>query len=663
MSRGFQSNSSKNDRNKVPRTFDAEKVAPTDVLQKVIELHSKGLLENPLDSYRKLYESGLDDCRLFVNLAILEFNSGNIEDAFSLLNKSIAIDSRNAFIYLLLGTIARRLGNPDLSIQYLQKSLRLSPNNFDALLVISLSYFECDRFEEALKACHDACLINSQSSELYANLSMVYLALGRVEDSKIAAEESIRLNPRLPEAYLNLGNALHVQNEWSKAIEFHLKALDLRQDFSQALSGVGNAYRALGEMELAQKYFEDAIRSNPNDFQAYSNLAITKRDQGDLGSALNYCLKAIEINKNSASVFINLGVIYYERGDLVLSEKAYRRAIEIDPGNAEAQFSLATVILSQGDYSQGFGRYEWRFAHNAKDPILQEIDGMTRWHGPERGHCLPEIYLLHEQGLGDSIQFIRFAPLLKKYAKMVYFVCPEPLLNLFAASELVDQVVLMSTGLHNRSKDAESLPLMSIPYKLGIESTQCLDRVPYLKVNQARKDFWIQKVNQDKADNDYSFLVALNWQGNPDVEKEKMRGRSIPLQMLSPLASIPGVRFVSIQKGYGSEQLSGCSFRDKFVGFQSEVEELWDFLEIAALLSSCDLVISSDTSAAHLAGAIGAPLWIPLKKVAEWRWGVQGTTTPWYPTATLFRQTTGGDWSGPVEQMRTALEQEIMNTL
>jgi len=629
-------------------------------LKRIVDLHSRGQLIRPIDAYRKLYESGLTSHILYINLALLELSDGNLAEAFSILEKSIAFEPNSAITYILLGTISRRLSDPCLAIKYLKKSLDLTPNNFEALVAVSLAYFDCNLHSEALQACHRAYLINPKSSELLANMSMIYLALDRAEDAKKSAEESIRLNPQLPEAYLNLGNALYALNDWSEAIESHLQALKIRPVFSQALSGIGNAYRALGKLNLAQKYFEEAIDSNPNDFQAYSNLAILKRDLGDLDSALCYCLKAVEINKKSADVFINLGVIYYDLGDLHSSESAYQRAIEIDPGNAEAQFSLATVLLTQGDYSKGLCYYEWRFAHNKKDPILQEIHGLSRWQGPDSSHFLPEIYLLHEQGLGDSFQFIRFAPFLREYADKVYFVGPTSILDLFVISNIIDGVIATSSDSFGCCKEAASLPLMSIPHKLGLEPSTFSCNIPYLNGDSSRKKFWQQKILREKEITNFSFLVALNWQGNPDVEREKMRGRSIPLQMLSPLASVRGVRFVSIQKGYGSEQLEDCSFRDKFVSFQEEVEKIWDFADIASLIQCCDLVISSDTSAAHLAGAIGARLWIPLKKVAEWRWGVHSSTTPWYPTATLFRQTTNGDWTGPVDSMRRALEQGIL---
>ena len=660
MTKGFKPDSSKDIKIKTKQVRQYARASLAEELRETVRLHSLGILESPLDAYRNIYTAGLVDNTLYLNLALLEISSGNLSEARFILQKSISLDPNNFLGYLLLGTIMRRLDEQSLSVKYLQKSLDIKPDCFDAIVALSLSLFDCGRIDEALQACERAHKINPKSPELHANLSMIYLALGRVKDSKRSAKEAIKTNPNLPEAYLNLGNALHADGKWTEAIYNHQKALAIRPQFSQALCGVGNAHRALGNLDQAEKSFLKAIEINPHDYQSYSNLAITKRDQKELDSALYFCSKAISIKSDSAEILNNLGVIYYELGNFNLSEQAYRQAIDLEPDNAEAQFSLGVLQLIQGNYEQGLIQYEWRFAHNADNPIIQEIEGMMRWQGPVSDGIVPELYILHEQGLGDSIQFIRFAPLLKKYAKNVNYVGPLPLLDLFAASGVVDKVISLSAELGNYSQNSLSLPLMSIPHILGVKPSHFSSAVPYLKINKKHRSLWARKILLEKKKNDFSFLVALNWQGNPDVEKDKMKGRSIPLEMLSPLASMPGVRFVSIQKGYGSEQLAGCSFRDKFVHFQSEVECVWDFVDIASLIDCCDLVISSDTSAAHLAGAIGARLWMLLKKVPEWRWGAHDVNTPWYPTATLFRQTIDGDWSGPVELMRRALSREIM---
>jgi hypothetical protein len=239
--------------------------------------------------------------------------------------------------------------------------------------------------------------------------------------------------------------------------------------------------------------------------------------------------------------------------------------------------------------------------------------------------------------------------------------CPKPLLSLFSASGLVDQVYPLEVDSGQFADDAVWLPLMSIPGLLGLDEACFAESVPFLPVDRERCLFWEKRLYLTAGrESSEQFMIALNWQGNPEHEKTTSRGRSIPLQSFAPLATLPGVRFVSLQKGYGSEQLDTCSFRHLFVNCQAEVDAAWDFEDAAALMACASLVISSDTSAAHLAGAIGARLWMPLKRVPEWRWGTEGSSTPWYPSAALFRQSVDGDWSGPVAAMRRALAAEIM---
>ena len=219
----------------------------------------------------------------------------------------------------------------------------------------------------------------------------------------------------------------------------------------------------------------------------------------------------------------------------------------------------------------------------------------------------------------------------------------------------------MKVNVDSLQPGARTVPLMSVPRLLGLKEEQFAETVPYFSIDLGRTEFWRRHLQRGAVSTD-QLLIALNWQGNPNHEKTTSRGRSIPLEALAPLADLPGIRFVSLQKGFGSEQLANCSFRNRFVDCQPQVDQAWDFEDAAALMHCADLTISSDTSAAHLAGAIGAKVWILLKRVPEWRWGLTGSTTPWYPTARLFRQAKADVWSAPVAEIRVALEEAILSS-
>jgi len=632
-----------------------------DQLQKLLQDHAAGLLADPLKSYRDLYDCGLQHPVLLLNLAQLELGSGDILRADQLLDQALQLQPGLAIAWALKGTVQRRLGRVQESIDSLEHALSIDPQNFSAYLTLSVVLHDQSRFCEALSASSKALELDPDCAAAYANHSMIQLALDDACGAELSARQAIEKDPSLPEAYLNLGNALHAQEQWSAAIDAHRQALFLRPGFAPALSSLGNALRAGDQLDLAEDAFQCAIAADPNYYQAYSNLAITQRGLGKLDQALATCLLAIEKSPMHADIHSNLGIIHHERGDWQLAEDSLRRALEFSPDHSESHFSLASLLLQQGRYSEGWKEYEWRFTHNKRHPIVRELLDRKRWLGPVDQPQLSEIILLHEQGLGDSFQFVRFAPLLRRYAKRVVMTCPKPLMSLFSASGLVDQVFEIETDSSQFALDAVWLPLMSLPGVLGLSEDSFRESVPFLPIDPERRRFWDERLHQkDTQKGSRDFIIALNWQGNPEHEKTTSRGRSIPLESFHSLATLPRVRFVSLQKGYGSEQLDSCSFRDRFVDCQQEVDAAWDFEDAAALMDCASVVISSDTSAAHLAGAIGARLWMPLKRIPEWRWGTEGSATPWYPTATLFRQTVDGDWSGPVEAMRRALELEIM---
>ena len=648
MSRGFQPN---------------RPPSPADLLvelQTVVQAHAAGTLRSPLQAYRRLDKAGLKHPVLYLNLAQLELHQGDLAASLKCLHQTISLQPEWATAWSLQGIVQRRCGDLSAARASLERALALDPDQFAAWLSLSVLLHDVGEFIEAQTACEQAIRLDPRSAAARANLSMIQLALADASAAELSAREAILLDPALPEGHLNLGNALHALEDWQGAIKAHRQAIQLRPGFVPALSSLGNALKAADQLLEAEQAFVAAIESDPNYFQAHSNLAITRRALGKLDAALASCQTALHLAPHSADVHSNHGVILHEIGELSAAEVAFRRALDLSQVHAEAHFSLAAVLLQQACYEEGWREYEWRFAHNERHPIVRTPETHLRWQGPAVQSRVSELVLLHEQGLGDSFQFIRFAPLLRAYAERVVFSCPRPLMSLFADSGLVDEVVPIEFDSDSLSPDAVWLPLMSIPGVLGLAENSFSRTVPFLPVDPHRCSFWRERLWQGSTRASPDVLIGLNWQGNPEHEKTTSRGRSIPLQAFEPLASLPGVRFISLQKGYGSEQLQTCSFRHRFVDCQDAIDAAWDFEDAAALMACCQVVISSDTSAAHLAGAICAPVWMPLKRIPEWRWGIEGSTTPWYPTARLFRQQQDGDWSGPVAEMRCALEEEIL---
>jgi hypothetical protein len=314
-----------------------------------------------------------------------------------------------------------------------------------------------------------------------------------------------------------------------------------------------------------------------------------------------------------------------------------------------SHLNLAMASLLLGDYTTGFQEYEWRRTLR-DDPVITVQVSIAEITSSDD---LPgTVILSHENGVGDCVQFMRYARLFHNLGSETILVCPPPLVGLAEHSGMFKEI-----HTHNNFELADPvncgwIPALSIPKVFGATPDTPLVQEPYLQAQPDRVNYW---TNNMRGDTTKQLIVGLHWQGNPDAERTTFRGRSLPLAAYEPLASLAGVTFVSLQKGHGSEQLEQSAFRDRFVDCQDEVSATWDFMETLAMIKACDVVISNDSGLAHLAGAVGHPVWLLLALVPEWRWGLEGETTAWYPSMRIHRQTTQGDWATVVQSVRQKL--------
>jgi hypothetical protein len=338
----------------------------------------------------------------------------------------------------------------------------------------------------------------------------------------------------------------------------------------------------------------------------------------------------------------NLGTLHHMRGQLAQAETLYRQHLQIHNRDVRTRVNLAGCLLLQGKASEGWYHYEARLKENPG--IMQVPSGLKRWHG--RQELCHQLVLVHEQGYGDAFQFLRYGPSVRAFAERIIYQGPAKLHDLALQSDLIDACVDEGHGWqtsHEHTIRWEAL--LSLPLRLGATPAKPLCCEPYLRAHPERVAHW-QRVLQG-----HGPLIGLHWQGNPEHEITISRGRSFPLEILAPLAGFTGARWLSLQKGPGSEQLAQCSFRECFCPQQPLVDATWSFSETAAILEACDLVITSDSGLAHLAAGIGRPTWILLMLIPEWRWGLEGNSTAWYPSARLWRQRERGNWDGVVQQL------------
>ena len=400
-----------------------------------------------------------------------------------------------------------------------------------------------------------------------------------------------------------------------------------------------------GETTLLLK---QALRLNPNHPGAYNNLGIALRDKGDLNAAINSYKTALSLKPNYPEAHYNLGNVLKEQGDLNAAINSYKTALSLKPNYPDAHKNLSMAELLIGDYKNGWKRYEYRFQCKKDQNSLHSNPNCSQWKGKPL-KAKDQLLLVSEQGLGDTLQFMRYALALKNQGIAVSLCAKTKLHSLIRASG-VDPYPVSPEDANKFSKGQWS-PLLSVPRYLDVSPGNPIITEPYIKTTNELITKWQYILAGEKRP-----IIGINWQGNPRVEKTILKGRSLPLETFAPIAQYPNASLLSLQKDLGSEQLENSSFKDHFVSCQQQINETWDFLETAAIIANCDLVITSDTCVAHLAGGMGKTTWLLLHKVPDWRWGLKEETSFWYPSMRLFRQQDRGHWDEVMEQVLTDLK-------
>jgi hypothetical protein len=441
---------------------------------------------------------------------------------------------------------------------------------------------------------------------------------------------ALELYPDCAEAHCSLGNLLYGQGKHADAVRSFWTALQCRPDYADAWNNLGGTLISLGRIPEATVVLRQAVRYSPISAEVCNNLGQALAEQGRFREATAYLEKALRLKPRYADAHVNLANVYSDLGRHAEAMAALELALFFEPGSAVAHCCRALGWLQTADFEKGWQEWEWRWQLN-KGPSRSLPK--PRWDGSD---LAGRTILLHrEQGIGDLVQFVRYAMLVKQRGGKVIVECPSQLIRLCSSCLGVDSVIAAGSTLPDFDVQA---PLMSLPGILGRNLATVPATVPYLLA----EDDLIQKWRLLMKDAE-GFKIGIAWQGNPRYRKD--RHRSIPLARFAPLARVDGVRLISLQKGPGVEQLGTLSKLFPVTDFGGELDtKSGAFMDTAAIMKNVDLVVTSDTSIAHLAGALGVRVWVALSKVADWRWLLDREDSPWYPTMRLFRQTKLGDW-------------------
>ena len=512
----------------------------------------------------------------------------------------------------------------------------------DALHLFGVLAHQTARNEVAIDLIGRAIAIDGTQAAYHANLGIILKAMERPEAAVVSYQSAIRLDPDNAEARSNLGAALKALGRPDEAASAFMEAVRLRPDFAEAHCNLGVALDQLGRTESAIGAYEAAILLNPDLRQAHFNLAVARAGLGRLEDAVAAYEAAIRLDPDDPQAHLHLAATLTVLGRLQEAVAACDAALRLKPDSAQAHYNQSHAYLLLGDLASGWPKYEWRWRRGGEH---FKPRGFTQpqWRGED---LVGKTILLHtEQGVGDVILFCRYIALVAERGGRVVLQAPRRLLRLLAGLAGVDRFVAVGDPLPDFDCYC---PLMSLPGVFGTTTQTIPAGIPYLAAEPDAVDRWRARIGSS------GFRIGITWQGNPTAPAEQ--GRSAPLAAFAPLAKIAGVRLISLQKVHGLDQLDDLPAGLQVETLGADFDVGSDaFMDTAAAMMSLDLIVTVDTAAGHLAGALGRPVWLALQKVPHWVWTMEGERTPWYLHHRLFRQAERGDWDGVFERMATEL--------
>jgi len=577
------------------------------------------------------------------------YRLGRLADAEKFCRLVLSQQPDNAAALSRLGVLAMQAGRPE-AAQILQRALSLSPNDANTHNNLGVVLQARGQIEQAIGCFQNAIRIDPTSPQGLTNLGNLLVNTGRIDEALDALNRAIAASPTVAELHNNLGVALQAKGRVNDAIAAHRKAIALRNNFPEAFFNLGNALISAGQLSYAEEAFRQAIGLRQDYAEAWCNLGILSSMKDRTADAIRCLRRAIEIQPLVMQAHNSLGVEYKTIGAYEQAESAFRQAVAIRSDYAEAHFNLAMLLLLTGRYEEGWTHWEWRMRAPAF-PSPRRALGRPQWDGSAGSGTI----LVHaEQGIGDTIQFVRYLPLVRALGWRVILECQKELLQLFRDS-LGDIEIVEWTGQDFAARLPAfdmHIPITSLPLALRVFEPEAAPDGNCLIATPQRIQQWNEILTElDPQWNEHALRVGLIWAGNPLHTND--RNRSMPLSMMAKLAD-QRIQFLSLQFGPAAEQAhtppAGMHLLDP-------TPRISDFADSAAIVSGLDLVISVDTGGLHLAGALDRPAWALLPWVPDWRWRLDRDQTPWYPSLSLYRQPAAGQWEQVIERVARDLHQ------
>jgi tetratricopeptide (TPR) repeat protein len=576
-----------------------------------------------------------------LNAALQHHRSGRITEAEAVYREILRHDPQQPDALNLLGLLAKDSGRPALAAELIAGAIQSNPNIAQFHANLGEVHRMLGKFELAAESMQCAIQLDPNSSDYHNTLGVTLKSLGKSADAIASFSRAIALDLAYSNAHFNLATALAEARDFPRAIAQWKKYLELNPHDADACAQLGSCLMWFGKLQEAEATCNWAISINPRSADAHNNLAACLSQQGRLDEAIAACRKAIEISPDHPGAHGNLGAALTDRGDFAGAIDHLSRALQLRPDLDEAHWNLAMAYLRQGDFVNGWPQYEWRLKNYWA--VVKSKFTQPRWDG---GDLHGKTILIHaEQGLGDTIQFVRYIPMVAARGGRIIFACPKELTRLLKNIPHISEII---TPGERPSPFDVYCPLLSLPLIFGTTLSNIPADVPYIKPEPELLEKWANRLGPRGS----ARRIGLAWAGSP-LHRYDAR-RSIPLAQFVPLASLANVEFHSLQKGPAADQAAKPPPGLRLIDHAAELN---DFADTAALIQQLDLVISVDTAVAHLAGAIAKPVWTLISTASDWRWLTEHTDSPWYPTMRLFRQVVAEDWRIPIQRVVESLPQ------
>jgi len=572
---------------------------------------------------------------------------GRLDEAMQCYLEAITLAPNPARGHLNRGNMLLLQGDLTNALDAFKTAIKHKPDYAGAYYNLGNALLGNKQLDEAVASYRHALEIQPDYAEVHCSLGVALKELGEIDGAIASFQRALQFDPNLAEAHINLGNALKELGQLDMAVESYRKAIEIKPNLVEAHTNMGIALQELGLVDGALASYRQALEIRPDYAEIHNSLGLALEDLGKFKSAETSFRRALEIKPNYAEAHNNLGLVLQDLGQPESAETCFRRALEIKPDLAEANYNLSVMFLKLGRYAEGWPKYEARYHPNFKgrNVFLPDVT-FPQWRGePLTGKSL---VIFPEQGFGDEIQFARYIPLLKAQgASRITLVCKPPLRALFETLPGADRVITQAEAASLPVHDYWTFP-MSLPLHFATTIETIPTGLPYLGVPPERLKQWHNRIPAK------GLKVGLVWKGNALHSNDV--NRSLPgISILAPLLSVPGVIFISLQKGQGEEEATAPPTEQPIMHMGSDIQ---DFADTAAIVAQLDLVICVDTAIAHMAGALKKPCWVLLPASGtDWRWLHKRFDSPWYPDVMrLFRQKKTSDWSATISDVAKNLK-------